>query len=147
MATDIDHPLPATRGGGYFEHDADIGVVGRGPSVEAAFEAAARATFALMADPAALTPAHSVEIAFDEDDPELALVTWLNRLLAESRRHGLALCEFAIASDGGHWRGTARGQPWHDGIARGVEVKGATLTALSVRRHGDGVEARCVVDV
>ena len=31
----------------YFEHDADIGIIGRGATVEQAFEAAARAVLAL----------------------------------------------------------------------------------------------------
>jgi SHS2 domain-containing protein len=32
----------------YFDHDADVGIVGRGSTLEEAFEAAARATFALF---------------------------------------------------------------------------------------------------
>ena len=34
----------------YFEHDADIGVIGRGAILEEAFEGAVRATFAIMTD-------------------------------------------------------------------------------------------------
>jgi SHS2 domain-containing protein len=32
-------------------------------------------------------------------------------------------------------------------MERGTEVKGATLTMLSVRRADGGWEARCVIDV
>jgi SHS2 domain-containing protein len=32
-------------------------------------------------------------------------------------------------------------------MERGTQVKGATLTALSVRQQGEGWEARCVVDL
>ncbi len=32
----------------YFEHDADVGVIGHGKTVEQAFEAAAQAVFAIM---------------------------------------------------------------------------------------------------
>ncbi|GAP67038.1 archease [Mizugakiibacter sediminis] len=131
----------------YFDHDADIGVVGRGASLEQAFEAAAAAMFAIMADPAAVRPAATVRIEFDETDPELALVTWLNRLLAEARTRGLALSRFRLHRDGGRWSGEADGQPWHAGIVPGTEVKGATLTGLRVGRVGHDVEARCVVDV
>ncbi len=35
---------------GYFEHDADIGIIGRGATPEAAFESAAEAVFAIMAE-------------------------------------------------------------------------------------------------
>ena len=142
----------------YFEHDADIGVIGRGPTLEAAFVAAAEAVFAIMAEPAALrAPPHAppcqggdeggVAFEFEEPDLELALVTWLNRLLAEARSHGLALCRFQLQRQGLRWVGRTWGQPWRDDLVRGTEVKGATLTMLSVRQTAEGWEARCVVDV
>jgi len=131
----------------YFDHDADMGVVGRGPTLEAAFEAAARATFALMADPAAVRPRESVRFEFEEADPELALVTWLNRLLGEARSVGLALGRFQLRRDGARWIGEAWGERWRDDLHRGVEVKGATLTMLAARPTAGGWEARCVVDV
>lgn len=142
---------PAADGGppenAYFDHDADIGVVGRGPSLEQALEAAARATFALMVDPRRLHERDAIEVRFEEHDPELALVQWLNALLGESRARGLALRRFALAREGDAWHGLAWGERWHAGLERGTEVKGATLTGLSVRRGDDGWEARCVVDV
>ena len=52
-----------------------------------------------------------------------------------------------LLHDGAHWHGVARGERWRDELARGTEVKGATLTALSVRHSDAGWEARCVVDV
>lgn len=131
----------------YFDHEADVGVIGRGDSLDSAFESVAASTFALMADPASVHAEEGFEVEFDEDDVELALVTWLNGLLGEARRRGLALCRFHLRHDGAHWHGSARGQRWHEGIERGVEVKGATLTALRVSRGPGGVEARCVVDV
>lgn len=131
----------------YFEHEADVGIIGRGDTVEAALEQAARATFAVMADLDALEPERHVRVVFDEDDPEFALVTWLNQLIAVSRVEGLALCRFSLHREDGHWSGEAWGQPWPADLDRGVEVKGATLTMLSVRNSPDGWEARCVVDV
>jgi SHS2 domain-containing protein len=59
----------------------------------------------------------------------------------------LVLCEFELRRDGCHWHGLARGEPWRDSHPRGTEVKGATLTALSVRQEERGWQARCVVDV
>ena len=50
----------------YFEHDADIGVVGRGATIEEAFEAAAAATFGIMADLSAVRPERSVALDFEE---------------------------------------------------------------------------------
>jgi len=138
--------MPAAAG--YFEHGADIGVIGRGATVEAAFEEAARAMFAIMVDVDAVQPDAPIDVEFDEDDVEIALVRWLNALLGAAREHGLVLAAFALQRSGDRWRGSARGERWRDTLLRGTEVKGATLTALSVRPlDSGGWEARCVVDV
>jgi len=131
----------------YFEHDADIGVVGRGATVEESFEAAARATFAVMSDLDAVRQVETVNLDFEEADIELALVRWLNLLLALSHERGLAFGRFWIERDGVHWRGGASGEPWRRDLERGTEVKGATLTMLEVKKSATGWEARCVVDV
>lgn len=131
----------------YFAHDADTGIIGRGATIEAAFEAAARAVFEIMADTAAIRPAQAVAVMFDEDDVEFALVRWLNSLLGEARAAGLILGDFRLRRDSGRWEGEGRGEGWRDDLVRRVEVKGATLTALSVREAGGHWEARCVVDV
>lgn len=131
----------------YFEHDADIGVIGRGPTLENALVAAAAATFAIMVHPAQVRPLARVLVDFEESDPEYALVRWLNELLAEARMHGFALARFRLARTGDHWRGEALGEPWRDDFVRGTEVKGATLTGLAVSEIAGGWEARCVVDV
>lgn len=131
----------------YFDHEADIGIVGRGSSPEAALEAAARATFAIMLDLDAVRPTTRVQFELVESDPELALVAWLNRLLGEARAAGLALGRFSLRRAGDRWSGQAWGEPWRADLERGTEVKGATLTMLSVRPADDGWEARCVVDV
>lgn len=134
-------------GDDYFEHDADIGVIGRGATLEEAFESAAAATFAIMADLGAVRPEQSVTLDFEEADVEIALVHWLNLLLGLSREHGLILGRFWIERDGVKWRGGASGEPWRRDLERGTEVKGATLTMLEVKQERDGWRARCVVDV
>lgn len=131
----------------YFDHDADAGVIGRGATLPEAFVHAAEATFALMCNLAEVQPREAVDIEFTEPDDELALVTWLNELLAHASARGLALSRFALAHDGDRWTGTARGEPWHAGLERGTQVKGATLTALKVAYDGADWEARCVVDL
>ena len=137
----------APSGADYFEHDADIGVVGRGVTLEEAFESAAAATFGVMADLAAVRPERSINLEFEEADVEIALVRWLNLLLGLSHEHGLVFSRFWIERDGVHWRGGASGEPWRRDLERGVEVKGATLTMLQVSKERDGWQARCVVDV
>ena len=131
----------------YFEHDADIGITGRGPTVESAFEQAARAMFAIMTDIEQVRPVEECEVAFEEGDDEIALVTWLNLILAETRSRGMVAAEFEVSRQGSQWRGRCHGERWRDELVRGVEVKGATLTMLSVSNRGGAWEARCVVDV
>jgi len=131
----------------YFEHDADMGIVGRGARIEEAFEHAATAMFAMMADPAQIRRQASVAIEFEEADVELALVAWLNLLLGQARSRALIFGRFRLRRDGAHWIGTAEGEPWHAGLERGVEVKGATLTGLALTQQNGIWEARCVVDV
>jgi protein archease len=132
---------------GYFDHDSDIGVVGRGETLERCLEAAAEATFAIMADPGRIEPKERVRVDFTEADHEFALVAWLNGLLAAAREHGLALSRFRLEREADRWHGEAWGAPWQPGGDRGTEVKGATLTMLSVAEKDGAWEARCVVDV
>ena len=130
-----------------FEHDADFGVIGRGTTIEEAFIAAAEAMFGIMIDIAAVRALATVPIEFEEADVELALVTWLNALLGHARDRRVVLGRFELRREGARWRGSASGEPWRAELERGTEVKGATLTMLSVREMDGGWEARCIVDV
>ena len=132
---------------GYFEHDADIGIIGRGNTVEESFVSAAHAMFAIQSELESVLSIEGIQIDFEDDDLELALVRWLNALLAASRERGIVLREFGVEREGDRWRGWARGERWRDALVRGTEVKGVTLTMLSVAQGAAGWEARCVVDV
>lgn len=131
----------------YFDHDADIGIIGKGKSIEEAFESAAAAMFAIMVNADALNCRELIEVEFEEEDNEFALVEWLNKLLAVSHMKHLALGRFALHKEGNVWSGKAWGEKWQRDLERGTEVKGATLTMLSVKEKEDHWEARCVVDV
>lgn len=131
----------------YFDHDADIGIEGHGDSPEAAFESAAEAMFAVMTDLSSIRPVQEIRVEFFETDLELALVVWLNRLLAAARENNLAFSRFRLRQQDGHWSGSAWGEPWQETFERGVEVKGATLTMLSVKQSNGSWRACCVVDV
>jgi SHS2 domain-containing protein len=131
----------------YFDHDADIGIIGRGDTMEGAFVSAAEAMFAIMVDLQAVQPEQTVHITFEEQDNEFAFVTWLNLLLAEARERALIFSRFTLEHDGDKWHGQAQGSPWHADLEKGVEVKGATLTMLSVKKVNGLWEASCIVDV
>jgi protein archease len=131
----------------YFDHEADMGIIGRGDTIEEAFIQAARAVFANMTDLSQIKPRQTITVQFTETDLELALVEWLNYLLAAARQAGCVFSDFALRRENDAWIGAACGEPWREGLERGTEVKGATLTQLSVKRIHGYWEARCVVDV
>jgi len=122
-------------------------VIGRGTTVEQAFESAARAVFAVVTPLNGVHPRTTVAIEFEESDRELALVTWLNLLLGKARELGMIFSRFQLQCKGNRWTGEASGEEWNQSLEHGVEVKGATLTMLSVKQTGTVWEARCVVDV
>lgn len=131
----------------YFAHDADTGIIGRGKTVEEAFIAAAKSTFMIMSDLSTIQPKKEISIEFQESDLEYALVTWLNALINESRIQGIMFCKFELKHDKDNWHGKGWGEDWNQIKTRGVEVKGATLTQLSVKKTNHMWEAACVVDV
>lgn len=131
----------------YFDHEADIGIIGRGNSVEAAFIGAAEAMFGIMTDLDQINDEHCIIIEYEETDLEFAFVMWLNLLLSAAKENRMVFKSFKLARTQAHWRGEACGQLWQPETTRGTEVKGATLTMLRVRQRGAEWEAKCVVDV
>lgn len=131
----------------YFDHDADIGVIGRGETIERAFEAVACAMFDIMIDRQAVNTSEEITLDFEEEDDEFALVIWLNLLLSHARTHHLALKKFHLEKQGNHWHAQVWGQPLSDELNLGTEVKGATLTMLSVKQINKQWQAQCIVDV
>jgi len=131
----------------YFDHEADTGIIGRGKTVTDAFESGAQAVFAIMTDLALVKPEQSIAIEFDEPNLEFAFVTWLNHLITASYIENSIYSKFELEQSNGHWTGKAYGEPWREDFIPGIEVKGATLTMLSVKQINKHWEARCVVDV
>ncbi|HET6201227.1 MAG TPA: archease [Planctomycetota bacterium] len=132
-----------------FEHGADYGVRGLGPTMEAAFENAARAMFSIAVEnSSAVRPARRIPVSAVGSDAETLLVEWLNALLAAASLEGIVLgdCRARVAE--GSVNGEAVGEPFDSSRhAGGTEVKGATYTLLRVAREGERFVAQCVVDV
>ena len=133
----------------HFDHGADIGVVGIGPTMDEAFAEAARGLTAVVVDPAKVEPRRAVEIACAAPDDETLLYDWLNAVVYEMATRGMLFARFDVRIEVHRLAATARGEPVDPARhAPAVEVKGATWTGLSVRRGADGLwRARCVVDV
>jgi SHS2 domain-containing protein len=133
----------------HFQHMADIGVHGYGPTLAEAFEQAALAMTAVITDPSGVRPETAVEVSCAAPDPELLLVDWLNAWVYEMATRSMLFSRFTVAIDGESLRGTGWGEPVDRALHHpAVEIKGATYTELSVREESDGSwHARCVVDV
>lgn len=133
----------------HFPHDADVGVRGFGPTVEAAFEQAARALTATVTDPERVREAEMVEIACEGADREQLLYDWLNAIVFEMATRGMLFARYSVSLDDTRLTAELWGEPVD--VARhepAAEIKGATYTELKVYRDGDGRwVAQCVVDV
>jgi tRNA nucleotidyltransferase (CCA-adding enzyme) len=139
----------AETGWEHFAHDADVGIRGFGPTREAAFEQAALALTHVIADAARVEPRELVEVRCDATDSDILLVDWLNALVFEMATRAMLFGRFEVQIEGARLYGKAWGE--RVDVARhepSVEVKGATYTALAVRRRDNGTwTAQCVVDV
>ena len=132
----------------HFEHEADIGVRGFGPTKAEAYEQVALAMTAVVTDPSSVAARESVAIRCEAPDDELLLVEWLNQLIYEMATRKMLFGRFAVTVDGLALAGTAWGE--RVDVARhhpAVEIKGATFTALRVSHEASGWLAQTVVDV
>jgi len=132
----------------HFDHGADIGVRGIGATPAEAFEQAALALTAVVADLEAVRDGEAVTVACEAADVEALLVEWLNAIVFEMATRAMLFRRAQVRIDGNGLAATLWGEPVD--VVRhqpAVEVKGATYTKLSVRRKGRGWVAECVVDV
>lgn len=131
-----------------FEHEADIGIRGKGKTLEDAFANGAKALFSLMADLSTVEPRKEIQASCSASDIETLFMVWLNQLIALADIEKMVLCEFSVNIKDNNLTAIASGESIdpkkHD---LGVEVKGATYTMLRVFREDSNFVAQCVVDV
>jgi len=146
----------------HFPHQADIGIRGLGSTKEQAFEQAALALTAVVADLDKVEPKEKVKIncqtiprqARDGEqsrtiDDELLLFDWLNSLLYEMDTRKMLFSRFEVHINQDNLTAIARGQKIDISKHQpAVEVKAATYQDLRVRQDESGTWiAQCVVDV
>ena len=149
MTLDEQNAVPQQRTWEHFSHAADIGVRGFGNTPAEAFEQAARALTAVVADLDSVQALHVVEIRCENTDPELLLVDWLNALIYEMAVRHMLFSRFDVRIDSQHLEARAWGENIDLSRHRpAVEIKGATFTELKLAQDADGRwTAQCVVDV
>lgn len=133
----------------HYEHGADIGVRGFGATMAAAFEQAALALTAVVADLDAVEAREAVDVTCEAPDDELLLAEWLNAIVYEMAVRNMLFRRFAVHIDGRRLRAQAWGEKADPARHHpAVEVKGATYTTLRVAQDENGAwTAQTVVDV
>lgn len=133
----------------HFAHGADIGVRGIGATQAEAFEQAALALTAVVADPAGIAAQVGVDLRCEAPDIELLFADWLNAVIYAMATRDMLFSRFELRIDGNALTAKA----WGERVDRErhqpvVEIKGATYTALSVAQDAGGAwVAQCIVDV
>jgi SHS2 domain-containing protein len=134
----------------HFEHKADVGVRGKGKTLEKAFEECARATYAVMTNLGRVKAVKEVFITCEADNKEELLVEWLNKLLFETDYQGVFFSQFKVRIKDNKLEGAAKGEKIsfkkHELL---TEVKAATYSQLKVFFNQKKKEwiAQTVVDV
>ena len=133
----------------HFEHGADVGVRGSGPTCESAFEQAALALTAAVCDPSTVRAQERVDLNCEAEDREFLFLEWLNAIVYEMATRRMLFGRYHVRIAGTRLRGEAWGEPVDVSRHRpAVEVKGATMTELRVTETTPGRWlAQCVVDV
>ncbi|MDH3872303.1 MAG: archease, partial [Gammaproteobacteria bacterium] len=80
----------------HFHHEADIGVVGQGETLEQAFEEAAVALTAVITDPQSVVCRETVTLDCEAPDAELLLVDWLNAIVYEMATRRMLFSRFSV---------------------------------------------------
>lgn len=133
----------------YFDHEADVGIIGTGATLQQAFEQAAKAMFDLMVDIDKVVPRKEIQVRCQASNIEELFVEWLNALLTEAGLHDMVFSDFKIEELEklqlvGHAKGEDLAPERHN---LKTEVKAATYAMLAVEKQKDQYIARCVVDV
>jgi SHS2 domain-containing protein len=131
-----------------FEHRADVGVRGRGETLEEAFVEGARAMFSVMANLETVQPLETFEVEVSAQDEEALFVEWLNELLSLADLNEVVFCEFKVKISGNSLKGQASGEKWDlEKHEPKTEVKAATYSSLLVKNENGSYVAQCIVDV
>ena len=133
----------------HYDHGADIGVRGIGNTREKAFEQAALALTAVVTDPDEVSSLEVIEVDCTGADDELVFVDWLDAIIYEMATRKMLFGRFEVRLGDNELSGHLWGENVDVERHRpAVEIKGATLTTLSVARDKDGQwVAQTVVDV
>ncbi len=143
------------------EHEADIGILGIGSSVEEAFEEGAKGLFSVMAEIDNINPNEEIEINCTAPKLDSLFVEFLNELIAQKDIKEMLFSDFSVQIEKGKddsdeieyvLKGTAKGEKLNQEKHQvKIEVKAATYHGMKYEiKEEKGVKkhyVQCVVDV
>jgi len=132
----------------HFNHQADIGIRGFGPTLDQAFTQVAIALINVITS-VPINPDQSVVISCQADNPDDLLYDWLNQLIFQIAKDKFLYRRFDVEIVENRLTAVVYGEPidikHHQPI---VEIKAATYTELKVEQDAIGQWlAQCIVDV
>ncbi|UCG01677.1 MAG: archease [Candidatus Heimdallarchaeota archaeon] len=133
----------------YFEHQADIGIRGKGKTLAEAFEQAALAMFEIMVETKDLKIDQPQLVEVEGNDLNELLIAWLSELLFLKDVEGKMFSKFTIESiDKNKLVAKIYGEPIDSSRHKlKLEVKAATYTQLFIEKKDNYWIAQCLVDV
>jgi len=137
----------------YLEHEADVGILAMGKTVEQAFEEGAAAMFNIMVDIEKVQPKKKIEISAASDKLDTLFVEWLNSLLAQKDLRGMAFSKFSVKIEENPKSKNflLNGEAWGDELKSEqnykTEVKAATYSGLKYKQVFEEHHFQCVLDV
>lgn len=136
----------------YLEHEADVGILAIGDTVEHAFAEGAKAMFNIMVEIEGVKPEKSIDIECTAKDIPALFIEWLNELINKRDVEDMLFSEFEVKIDKGEHNyfltGKAKGETINlDTHKVKTEVKAATYYGLKFEEKEDKFYLQCVLDI
>jgi SHS2 domain-containing protein len=133
----------------HFYHQADIGIIGAGPTISSAFAQAGLALTAVITDIDKVLPVQEKTIFIEAPDLDILFFDYMNEIIFLISTQRMLFSEYTVTIENLSLRATIKGEPIDaQKHAPAVEVKGATFSGLKVFQDNEGIWiAKCIIDV
>lgn len=137
----------------HFSHEADVGIRGKGRTIEQAFEEIAKAMFDVEVNIKKVKAKNKIQVKASAENNEELLIEWLNALLSQASLKEVVFSKFKVKIKNIKKAKNLKlvGEAWGEKLKQEHkpkdEIKGATYSQLKVKKQKDGWIAQCIVDV
>lgn len=137
-----------------FPHEADMGIRGKGKTLEKTFEETAKAMFDVEVNIKKVKATKKVSVKAEAENNEELLIEWLNALLSQASLKEMVFSKFKVKIKilkGKKLKIKLNGEAWGEKLKPEHEIrneiKGATYSQLKVKKEKGEWIAQCIVDV